>query len=369
MVHGGGHHSINYHEGGDHSGGAGSSSDGGRNHDQTWDTSTGWMHRHHTTDVVVVNNYQPTNYEWNSYQRTIPVSNRSGDEECERCCRSCCTAHSPVDSVRERPHKSNSSCPPITIPIIVFVIALILSNMRDEWTLNAGETRQIPNNAWLHNQVSISTNIQGSASIYSMNGACPPLTGPTVSFGQTEDLTLSEDDYQYDYFYLNTGSFLDVTFTQDYGATNVFVLRGLRVALSHDNSFSSAALLTRYAGAGQTANVQYSALASDTYTVIYDNASNSNGHATVTYQVTLTTYNLDGVTPVSDCEGSVSCSIDVRGRTCILVKATDEVTVHVSASRRWGPPLRLCHPTSGWASIPATKAGRRQRCTPTGDGT
>lgn len=365
MVHGGGHHNISHHGGGHHTGGGGFSGDGVWNRNRGWNTGNEWW-AHNTNNVVVVNNNPNSNYGWNSYQRdmtpnnrfgngecessyrgNVTPTNRSGDEECERCCRRyclCCAACAAVESVRGRPQMCHSLCHFITLSTIMLLVLLAISNVADEWTLNAGETRQVLTRPWLNNEVSISTSIPDSVSIYSLNGACPPLTGPTVTFGETQDITLSEGDYQYDYFYLNTGSFLDVTLTQDYGATNVFIMRGLDAVhqRSGENSFTSSALMTRYAGAGQTAYVRYSVPASDTYAVIYDNASNFNGHSTVTYEVVLTTFSLDDVTPVSGCEGSTKCSVENSAHACILVKAADEVTVHVSASRRWGAILFYC---------------------------
>ena len=225
--------------------------------------------------------------------------------------------------------------------MIVFIVILIVSTVSDSWTLNAGETRQVKTKAALNDIVYISTNIPDSLTIYALEGSCPPLNGPAVSFGDTEDIQLARGDYQYDYFYLNAGSFLDVTLTQEHGATNVLVFQGLLAAKNYmqnsdDDSFSSPVCLQSYAGAGQTARVQYTPSRSDTYVVVYDNASHSKGHATVSYTVNLTTYNLDGKTPVENCESTNTCSFDIVGHGCILVRAESEVTVHISASRRWG---------------------------------
>lgn len=213
----------------------------------------------------------------------------------------------------------------------------------EDWTLNAGETRQVVGaNSWLTNHIAISTNVPDSVSLYAIDGACPPLTGPTIQIANTETIQLAQGDYQYDYFYLNAGSFLDVSLQQDYGASNLMVMRGLGTVQGDANgesdnygSFSSKALLTRYAGATQIAHVQYVAPKSDTYVVVYENASNSKGRSTVTYQVYLKTYEMNGITPISDCESSIECNLDLKGgRQCLLVRAMSEVTVHISTSRR-----------------------------------
>mmetsp|Transcript_9556 Transcript_9556/g.15922 ORF Transcript_9556/g.15922 Transcript_9556/m.15922 type:complete len:424 (+) Transcript_9556:216-1487(+) len=317
MVHGGGHHS-----GGGGGGGGSSSSwggnDGGNHHR---DNDRGY------NNIVVVNNSNSRG--GSSYQNSRPgyFNHNSNNNDTKDCCRDC-----------------HPGCPFISFSSIFFMILLIISGVNEDWTLNAGETRKIQTKATLNTKVFVASNIPDSTSIYTFPGACPPLTGPLVSLESTQDISLAQGDYQYDYFYLNAGSSLDVTVGQESGATNVILVRGLAAVedsngQSDDDSFSfeGSLLVKKYAGAGQTAHVKYTVRDTDTYVVIYDNASNKHhgSKATVSYNVTLTTYNLEGKEPVSDCAGSLSCQINV-GHDCILVRADKEVTVHVSTSRRWG---------------------------------
>ena len=245
------------------------------------------------------------------------------------------------------PNVSRWWCQLLTVSVVLFFICFFLmysfTGSDEDWTLNAGETRQVVGaSGWLTNGIAISTNVPGSVAIYAIDGVCPPLTGPTIQIANTETIQLAQGDYQYDYFFLNAGSILDVSLQQDYGASNLMVMRGLGAVQGDDEgqsddngSFSSKAILTRYAGATQIAQVQFVAPTSDTYVVVYENASNSKGRATVTYQVDLASYELIGQTPVSVCGSSSVCNLAVGGgRKCILVSALSEVTVHISMSRR-----------------------------------
>jgi hypothetical protein len=350
MVHGGGHH------GGGGGGGSFSGAGGGVQHhggrrNSSWTNTTPGNH------IAVFNNNYYTSG-WNSYQQSYIPQHQFGadnDECCELCWRRmccilcCCAVPATFDTLRreQHPQKGCRWCQFLTVSIIFMCLCFLIFSFpgSDDWTLNAGETRPVVSASDLRtNHIAISTNIPESVSIYTFDGSCPPLTGPTIQISNTETIHLAQGDYQYDYFYLNAGSFLNVTLRQDYGASNLMVMRGLGTIQggtngeSNDNgSFSSKALITRYAGAGQLAHVQYVAPKSDTYVVVYENASNSKGRSTVTYDVDLTTYDLHGITPVCDCESSIVCNFDLGGgRKCILVRAMSEVTVHISASRRLG---------------------------------
>lgn len=257
----------------------------------------------------------------------------------------CCVVGETVAAANRRASaKCHPACPFVFISIVVFITLIVLSNVHANWTLNPGETRQIKTHGSLNDELTISTNIPDAVNVYDLGGKCPPLTGPTVSFGNTEEIVLAQGDYEYDYFFLNEGSFIDVTLTQEYGATNIYIMKGLQTledpaggGSDDDNSFPSAALLQRYAGDGKTAHIQYTVPHSDTYMVVYDNASASRGLSTVVYDVQLTTYNLKGKTPV-DCSGTM-CSVDVDNADCVVVQAKAEVTLQVDSSRSWGAIL------------------------------
>jgi hypothetical protein len=352
MVHGGGHHS-----GGGWGGGSSSWSGGGRHqHHHGWERNRG-------TNVVVVNS-NPGWWGggwggfggWNSSYQQAHVYHHvdrqaSGDEmfeeRCEECCKkacmcsTCCVA---AETVRET--RSSRACRPgcffIFAAIVLFAILLATSHVEDDWTLNAGESRHIKIPA-LDKRVFVSSNIPQSTMIYAIDGACPPLTGPKVTLSNSMNIELAQGDYQYDYFYLNKGSSIEVTLNQNKGATNLLILRGLdNIENKSENdgpdAFIRKAVLKRYAGAGQTAHLQYVVPESDTFVVVYDNASNSKGQISISYDVELTTFDLKGKTtiPLSWCDSS-RCTIDTaKNHGCILVKAQVELTLYVRASRKWG---------------------------------
>lgn len=205
--------------------------------------------------------------------------------------------------------------------------------------MNAGESRRVPSKAFWNSRIRIASQVPNSIEVYNIQGKCPPLTGPTVSLDQSWSIKLHHDDYQFDYFYLNQGSTLSVTYQQSHGATNISILKGTSTlhALRSSDLDSGSALLTRYVGASQQAVFTYTVPDTDTYILLYDNASTSSGMATVTIHVDLTTYDLEKEQPFAGCY-ALDCFVDAKGSDCLLLEAlpgTSGVTVHVTADRQW----------------------------------
>jgi hypothetical protein len=204
--------------------------------------------------------------------------------------------------------------------------------------LNAGESRRLPLNAFWNRRIKIASQVPNGIEVYNIEGKCPPLTGHTVSFDQSWPITLSPDDYQFDYFYLNQGSTLRVTYQQSQGATNISILKGTSTlhALQKGDVIGSA-LLARYTCASQQAAFTYTAPDTDTYILLYDSASASLGKATVTIHIDLTTYDLEKEQPFAGCF-ALDCFVATKGGDCLLLEAlpgTSEVTVHVTADCQW----------------------------------
>lgn len=339
MVHGGGHHyGGGGEEGGGHHGGghhSGSSSGWGGSNQNTSQFGNTFGNSNQT---VVVNNvatgyggYQNSGFGfYNTNQR---------DEECERCCRNacclgCCLGMSGAVVQRNYcPRAFFCTC----LSMLVFAILMMASNLNESWTLNPGETRQV--HVGVFNQdLHMNSNIPNGVAIYAILGKCPALTGPKVSLNDTTEIELEQGDYQYDYFYLNKGSYIDVTILQHSGASNIIILRGAipNDSTEADTKIYKGAILERYAAKGQTIHVQYTAPNSDTYVVVYDNASNSHGRLTITYHVDLTSFDLTGQKSAA-CEKTTECTLNRRDRhSCILIQADEVVTVHIFATRLWG---------------------------------
>lgn len=378
MVHGGGHH-----------GGGGGFSGGGFNHHQPHhqhhqhSNRNGWSSNRSTPNVVVVNHYQQNPNSWytggpwwststnprylsspNNYSHSDGSSLNMVDDDtidlevcchkicCHKICGTCCAAGEVAGSMAAR-NRQGSSAQYVCLSIVILVALLAFSQLDKSWTLNAGETRHVKIPV-LNSRINISSDDKIGVRVYDFVGqACPSLTGPTVTLEDQNTLNLGFGDYQYDYFYLNKGSVINMDFNQAKGATNIYILRGERnlkriegYANDDDDDLSRNILKKQYVSEGShaTGSFQFKAKESNVYIIVYDNASMNTGILSLHYTITLTTYNLNGQSPVCD-ESMDSCSINLPHRNrCILVQAisdsghhtTDEiVTVEVAGTRRW----------------------------------
>lgn len=397
MVHGGGHHSS--------STGVGVGSSGGFHHQHHHNRGNrnGWNNR---SNVVVINQQRGYNYNpgttWYTggpwWSRTIPLyrdtdyysSERSaidgGDaRECQECCRrcytaflpacclcsSCCAAREVARSTTARngqrtspPYerlggdeestRPNKLCQAFCLSIVILVALLFFSHLDTNWTLNVGETRHVTLPV-LNSRVDISTDDKIGVRVYDFLGKCPSLTGPTVTLEDESILILGAGDFQYDYFFLNKGSVINLDFHQTKGATNIYIMRGesnlQRLEGNSDDDdddyFHRQALKKRYVAEGghSSGSLQYTAKQNSVYMIVYDNVSPATtGTISVHYTITLTTYDLHGQEPVCD-ESVDTCSINVPNRRrCILVQAISDsgghtpdeiVSVAVTGTRSW----------------------------------
>jgi len=181
-----------------------------------------------------------------------------------------------------------------------------------------------------HNDTTTTT--RGIA-VYAMESTyCPLLTGPPVKIdAPQQEMFLLHNAFEYQYFYLNKGSTMHVTVHQTQGATNILVLRGQKVLSrmhSTDNKRARSnsrrggqsvahtyngvrgdvgmefsddqVLLERFSWTEQGGPIDFSftSPASDVYILLFDNAASSQAaKLQVKYQMLLTTYNLEGLTP------------------------------------------------------------------------
>lgn len=239
----------------------------------------------------------------------------------------------------ESRHYRRGFCPRLGlflfISMVLAALLVVKSSVKEIWTLNAGETRQI-HATKLTKQIQITSSIANGISMYVLQGICPTLTGPIIPLNVTQQLYLGYGDYHYDYYYLNQGSSLDVTIEQSSGTSNIFLLKGNISNGTSDKKLNKHAILKRTAAMGQTTRFKYTAPHSDTYVVVYENSFISKGKATVTYHMDLTSFDLMDLSPFT-CETTNMCTVD-RGRKhiCILMQAHELVTIQMSSRRKWG---------------------------------
>jgi hypothetical protein len=224
------------------------------------------------------------------------------------------------------------------ISIVLALVLMVKSSVKEIWTLNAGETRQV-HVTKLIKKVQITSSIAKGISLYVLQGICPELTGPIVPLDSMHELHLDQGDYQYDHFYLNQGSSLDVTTEQLSGTSNIFLLKGTISHGTSDKKLNKHAILKRTATMGQTTRFQYKAPHSDTYTVVSENAFISKVRATITFHTNLTSFDVLDLLPVT-CETTNMCTVD-KGRmhVCILMQAHELVTIQINSKRKWGKIL------------------------------
>jgi hypothetical protein len=253
---------------------------------------------------------------------------------------------------------------------LLIVLIAVSTTRENQYIMNIGETRRVYP-PFLITDVTISSIGSGSAAKTSFArvfnlAKCPPLEGPPVTTQNHMDLTLAPDDFQYDYFHLNSGSTISVHLQLSQGSTNVYLLRGsqaLRRIEDNDESeyfsnpqWNHQAIFARFVTAG-TGPVQFHYLVPDpnVYIVVYDNASTATGVLSLDYSVTMTTYDLRDEAPLCQAPSSVSpCTVAISQRPgCLLVQAVygpddssgasstsgsssdDVVTVQLGSNRNW----------------------------------
>ena len=340
MVHGGGHH---------HEESPSLTDTGGGNNHNSHDNShhqyqnIQYQNSSYNPPVIVIREPYSTYGGQRSSEITYRRQRRSSEnKDCKHCCLNTCCPGCCLDGTTETTaiHQSPKLCLPsmglyLFISIVLAFVLIATSSVNEIWTLNAGETRQI-HVTKLNKELQITSNIAKGTSLYVLDGACPALTGPTITLNATHELYLDQGDYQYDYFYLNQGSFLDVTIVQYSGASNMLLLKGPMSGDTADKTLDQDAILKQYAAKGNTARLQYMVPHSDTYMVVYDNASNSKGRATITYHVDLTSFDLVSLLPFS-CQTANTCTVDLENtHVCILIQANKLITIHITSSRKWG---------------------------------
>jgi hypothetical protein len=235
-------------------------------------------------------------------------------------------------------------CLGLFLSIVMAVVLLALSGINETWIINAGESRRIETPI-LNRQIKLQSNSNEDMVVVYHLQTCPPLTGPPVQLQDRHDMILGASEFQYDFFFLNAGSTVDLNVIQSEGASNLYILQGANAlrrleSPSDDDPFGKDAVVTGFSGDGGSANLSYRVKQSDVYTLVYDNVGPRTGVLSTQHNISLTTYELQNVTPIcKDLKRDCQILRPDHG-SCLIVQATiaDKtavVTVTIHGRRRW----------------------------------
>ena len=253
----------------------------------------------------------------------------------------------------------NYRCIGLVVSILVTTVLLALSGIRTTWILNVGESRRIETPI-LSRQITVSarSSVNKNVVVYDL-AECPPLTGPPVTLQDDLSMSLQVDEYQYDYFFLNAGSSVNLTVHQSQGSSELYILEGANAlrrlqtpSAADSDPFGKDAVVTGFASAESDVSLSYKVGRSDVYTIVYDNPSSSETSVLQAhYTAILTTYDLQGYAPICrDLQKDCHIHRPARG-SCLLIQAPKDqrnkkknpndnlVTVKVRGQRRWLPIL------------------------------
>lgn len=123
----------------------------------------------------------------------------------------------------------------LILPILVY----FYTNTSDSWRLHTGASRHVVISTTFSKSVSITrtpptqehgheneVDTGGQFLAYHIDGGCPPLTGPELTLEHRRDLHLEAGAYDWNRYYLNPGSVLNVTVTANSGGVKAFLFRG-----------------------------------------------------------------------------------------------------------------------------------------------
>lgn len=248
------------------------------------------------------------------------------------CCNNmhCCGCGQPAgDTSRSR---LAMCCNPCFLFFFLVVFAFIIFHAAFSptfITMDTGETRIVPMYGILHESVQISDNT-GDVSVYRMKHP-PPLvldTSKAISLSETD--SLSPDGYIDFGYWLNRGSKISATFSaQSNGAAYMYIFRGDDEfnEWEEDADETRGLLSSKYSSHGAKVNLKYEVQDDDTYYVVIDNDYGWSISVDFTIDITRTSYDLSGKTPL--CVGSSSCNIPLTflgGDDVVILASPDANT-------------------------------------------
>jgi hypothetical protein len=172
---------------------------------------------------------------------------------------------------------------------------------------------------------------------------CPSTTGPELVLQESHTIILKGYEYQYDYYFLNAGSVVTVEASQQTGASNIYLLKGIEYLKAFETLetdagvaseyFQGQSILTRISGNGDSTILTYEVQHADAYIFVYDNDPWTWTWQTkiqVDVTVTVATHSLENKKPVCSAADTINgCkwawdNASDRQRipsSCIIVKA------------------------------------------------
>ena len=228
----------------------------------------------------------------------------------------------------------------LILPILVY----FYTNTSDSWRLHTGASRHVVISTTFSKSVSISrtpptqehgheneVDTGGQFLVYHVDGGCPPLTGPELTLEHRRDLHLEAGEYDWNRYYLNPGSVLNVTVAATSGGTKAFLFRGKTAFESWRRDPSEYSSFFRRAHTYEgldPAVILHEAVIAEAFYVVYSNAFRWSADVSIDVVRTLTTFNLSGVDPLpaEDCHtDGTACTIPLKPwhLACIVVEAQD----------------------------------------------
>jgi len=246
---------------------------------------------------------------------------------------------------------SSGFCLVFAVTLCLPMILLRSSTGDHTWDLNPGESHRI-SPAFLNKEISITTKGEVGVRVYAIKGHCPPLSGHPLNLSYSQTIRLQEGEYEYDKFYLNNGSTVNVEIKNTTGSVDVYLLQGRSlledVQEASFNPDSHGYLQKQFVtSSNNKVKLKQTVETTDTYTLLYDNAHGGVSQISVSYRIDLATYDLSHESP--KCAGGKArfCTLSLPlvplfGNQCFLVQAEsspsldDIVTVHITQHRRYG---------------------------------
>ena len=228
----------------------------------------------------------------------------------------------------------------LILPILVY----FYTNTSESWRLHTGASRHVVISTTFSKAISITrtpptqehgheneVDTGGQFLAYHVDGGCPPLTGPELTLEHRRDLHLEAGSYDWNRYYLNPGSVLNVTVTANAGGIKAFLFRGKTAFESWRRDPSEYSSFFRRAHTYEgldPAVILHEAVIAEAFYVVYSNAFRWGTDVSIDVVRTLTTFNLSGVDPLpaEDCHGEGTvCTIPLKPwhLACIVVEAQD----------------------------------------------
>lgn len=276
---------------------------------------------------------------------------------------------------------STRFCFVIGLTIVLIIAMLHISKGNHMWILNPGESHLV-RPAYLTDRIVITSGAGQEASVYTLKRPCPALTGPILNTSFQNEMSLGEDGYQYDHFYLNQHSTLVVQFAVTVGSVDVYLLQGRHFLSRLEKSSLQPGrdqylFFNRFVSSTTNAvQLNYNVTKTDVYIVLYDNASSGTSRFSSSYSLQRTTYDvISQSSPKCPDIATKECTVRLpffpSRKECILVQTEPSadphaiVSIRISQRRRYGwivlfslLPLIVytiwpsCHLTTSPASSP-----------------